>query len=173
MLWIRGILVRIRVHKFFCVLLFCFEGKFTSVFKDKKPWRGRKTVEIKVFLTIFAWWWKDPDPYFWLTDPDPRYPKTYKSVSTTLHSGDETCFPFYENHLLEASVRYFWKLCANGRLEWAGWVYCRLHGWRVGPVKSRNVSVCLGLSCNMRDGGKPFLSEADIPGGERLALRRA
>ncbi len=28
-----------------------------------------KSVEIKV-LTIFAQWWKDSDPYLWLTDPD-------------------------------------------------------------------------------------------------------
>ncbi len=40
------------------------------------------TVEIKVFLTNFAWWWKNPDPgpdpYFWLTntDADPGGPKT-------------------------------------------------------------------------------------------------
>jgi hypothetical protein len=27
-------------------------------------------MEIKGFLTIFAWWWKDPDLYLWLTDPD-------------------------------------------------------------------------------------------------------
>ncbi len=33
--------------------------------------------EIKVFLIIFAWWWKDP--YLWLRDPDadPGGPKTY------------------------------------------------------------------------------------------------
>ncbi len=35
------------------------------------------------FLTIFAWWWKDPepDPFLWLTDPDtnPGGPKTYGS----------------------------------------------------------------------------------------------
>jgi hypothetical protein len=29
------------------------------------------------FLTTFAWWWKDPDPYLWLTDPEG--PKTYGS----------------------------------------------------------------------------------------------
>ncbi len=23
-----------------------------------------------MFLTIFAWWWKDPDPYLWLTEPE-------------------------------------------------------------------------------------------------------
>ncbi len=36
---------------------------------------------IKVFLTIFPWWWKDPepDPYLWLSDSDadPGGPKTY------------------------------------------------------------------------------------------------
>jgi hypothetical protein len=39
-------------NKFFCILL--FEGTFTSFFKDKKAKRSHKTVEIKVFLTIFA-----------------------------------------------------------------------------------------------------------------------
>ncbi len=51
-------------------------GILTSFFKDKKSKRSHKTVETKVFLTIFDWWWKDlkpdaePDPYLWLTDPD-------------------------------------------------------------------------------------------------------
>ncbi len=31
-----------------------FEGTLTSFFKDKKSKRSHKTVEIKVFLTIFA-----------------------------------------------------------------------------------------------------------------------
>ncbi len=31
---------------------------------------------IKVFLTIFVWWEKDPDPYLWLTDSDPGGPKS-------------------------------------------------------------------------------------------------
>ncbi len=56
----------------FCLLLLV-EGIFTSFFKDRKVNRSHKTVEIKVFLTIFAWWWKvpdpKPDPYFRLTDP--------------------------------------------------------------------------------------------------------
>jgi hypothetical protein len=39
--------------KKFGILL--FEGTFTSFFKDKKPKRSHKTVEIKVFFqTIFA-----------------------------------------------------------------------------------------------------------------------
>ena len=36
----------------FCILL--VEGTFTSFFKDKKSKRSHKTVEIKVFHTIFA-----------------------------------------------------------------------------------------------------------------------
>ncbi len=42
-------------------------------------------VEIKGFLTTFAWWRKDPDPepdpYLWITDPhaDPGGSKTYGS----------------------------------------------------------------------------------------------
>jgi len=62
----------------FCFLL--LEGTFTSFFKDNKSKRSHKTVPvgIKVFLTIFAWWQKDPDlePHFWLMDPDPGGPKT-------------------------------------------------------------------------------------------------
>jgi hypothetical protein len=33
-----------------------------SFFKDKKSLRSHKTVEIQVFLNIFALHWKDPDP---------------------------------------------------------------------------------------------------------------
>ncbi len=58
-------------------LLLLFEYTFTSFFKDKKSKWSHKTVGIKVFLTIFAWWWKepDPDPYLWLMVPDPGGPK--------------------------------------------------------------------------------------------------
>jgi hypothetical protein len=38
--------------KFCCILL--FEGTFRSLFKDKKSKRNHKSVEIEVFLTIFA-----------------------------------------------------------------------------------------------------------------------
>jgi hypothetical protein len=38
--------------KFSCILL--FEDTFTSFFEGKKSKRSHKTVEIKVFLTIFA-----------------------------------------------------------------------------------------------------------------------
>ncbi len=52
----------------------------------KKSQRSHKTVEVKVFLTIFAWWWKDPEPvsYLWLMDPDadPGGPKTYGSFGS-------------------------------------------------------------------------------------------
>jgi hypothetical protein len=43
---------QISLKKFFCILL--FEGTFPSFFKDKKSKRSHKTVEIKVFLTIYA-----------------------------------------------------------------------------------------------------------------------
>jgi hypothetical protein len=42
----------ILLKNFCCILL--FEGTFTSFFKDKKSNRSHKTVEIKVFLPIFA-----------------------------------------------------------------------------------------------------------------------
>jgi hypothetical protein len=43
---------RLVFLKFSCISL--FEGTFTSFFKDKKSKRSHKTVEIKVFVTIFA-----------------------------------------------------------------------------------------------------------------------
>ncbi len=57
-------------------------------FKDKKAKRSHKTVGIKVFLTIFAWWQKgpDPDPYLRLVDPDPGGPKTCGSGGSGLGS---------------------------------------------------------------------------------------
>jgi hypothetical protein len=42
----------IKKKKFFCILL--FEGTFTSFFKGKTSKRSQRTVEIKVFLTVFA-----------------------------------------------------------------------------------------------------------------------
>ncbi len=39
------------------------------IFCDKKLLRSQKTVEIKVFLNLFACWWKDLKP-----DPDPGGP---------------------------------------------------------------------------------------------------
>ncbi len=63
-LWIlffSSVAFKMLTKNFFCWLL--FEVTFTSVFKDKMSSRSRKTVELKVFLTIFVWWWKDPDPY--------------------------------------------------------------------------------------------------------------
>ncbi len=53
-----------------------------------RPWqqkRSHKIVEIKVFLTFFACWWRDPDPHKIITDPGG--PKSYGysgSGSTTL-----------------------------------------------------------------------------------------
>ncbi len=37
-----------------CIVLVLFEGTFTSFVKEKKSKRSHKTVEIKVFLSIFA-----------------------------------------------------------------------------------------------------------------------
>jgi hypothetical protein len=46
-----------KIKQIFCKTVFCillFEGTMTSFFKEKKSKRSHKTVEIKVFLTIFA-----------------------------------------------------------------------------------------------------------------------
>ncbi len=68
---------------------------FKSFVKDKKSQRSYKTVEIEAFITIFAWWWKDPepDPYLWITDPGG--PKTYGSGSPTLHGALDTHDAFF------------------------------------------------------------------------------
>ncbi len=70
------------------IFFFLFEGTFTWVFKDNKSQRSRKTVGIKVLVTIFGWWQKDPDPYLWLMDldPDPGGPQTCGSDGTTDHN---------------------------------------------------------------------------------------
>ncbi len=49
---------------FFVFCLILFEDIFTS-FSKIKIINSHKTVEIKVFLAIFARWWKNPDPYLW------------------------------------------------------------------------------------------------------------
>ncbi len=62
-------------------------GTFAPFVTNKKYYRSYKTIENKVFLTIFAWWWKDLDPYLWLTDSDadPGGPKTYGSLHRRKH----------------------------------------------------------------------------------------
>ncbi len=72
--------------KFFCLLL--FEGTFTSHFKGKKSSRSRKTVEIKICLTIFVWWWRDPDPYLWLKDPGGPKPTHQRRGGTHSPGGE-------------------------------------------------------------------------------------
>ncbi len=57
--------------------------------------------QLKVFLTIFAWWWKDPDPYLWLADLDPGGPKTYWSSG----SGILDAIPWRFFAILK------WRLC--------------------------------------------------------------
>jgi hypothetical protein len=42
------------ILKEFLLITGTFAGKFPSLFKDKKSKRSHKTVETKVFLTIFA-----------------------------------------------------------------------------------------------------------------------
>ncbi len=55
---------------FQCVFIYYFlklHVQCTSVFKDEKPKRSHKIVEITVFLIFFACWLKYSDPYnYWL-----------------------------------------------------------------------------------------------------------
>ncbi len=97
----------------------------TSFFKDKKVMSySHKTVEIRVFLTIFAWWWKDPDPdpYLWLTDPDadPGGPKTYGSYKSgsVCGSGNPHTANLLEHNMTWTSSQYRgvtlpWTSCSS------------------------------------------------------------
>ncbi len=100
MLWIRDILIRIRIRGSVPLIRLCIQLwilLFSSlnfkaanknllhlhIFSKIKSHKG-KTIGIKLFLTVFAWWLKDPDPYLWQIDPvpDPGGPKTYGSVGS-------------------------------------------------------------------------------------------
>ncbi len=71
-------------------------------FSKIKVKKSHKIVGIKVFLTIFAWWLKDPvpdpekdpdpDPYLWLVDPDPGDPKTHGSSGSGFGSATLVLF---------------------------------------------------------------------------------
>ncbi len=53
----------------FCLLLFKFEGTITSLVKGKSH-KESQNSRIKIFLTIFAGWLKDPDLYLcWVMNP--------------------------------------------------------------------------------------------------------
>ncbi len=82
-------------NNIFLLLTFWRYRTFTSFFKDKKSKRGHKTVGIKVFLTIFAWWWKDPDP---------GSPKTYGSDGSGFGSA-KLLYSFYN---LLTSQKQWW-----------------------------------------------------------------
>ncbi len=70
-------------HNFFCLLPVLFEGTCTSFFQDKSQ-KESQNRRNQGFLTIFAWWSKDPDPNLWLVDPDPGGPKTCGSGSAAV-----------------------------------------------------------------------------------------
>ncbi len=95
-------------NNFFCLLL--FEVTCTSFFKDKKVKKSHIIEGVKVFLTIFAWWEKDPDlepnpdPYLWLmdSDTDTGGPKTCGSGGSRSGFGSRsaTLVPHYYLHLV-------------------------------------------------------------------------
>ncbi len=86
--WFFGLWLTRCQQKIIFLLFTFWRGTFTLVCIDKKSKKSHnKVVEIKVILTSFACWWKDPDQYKVITDPDPGGPKTYGfygSGSTTL-----------------------------------------------------------------------------------------
>ncbi len=123
-LWIRDILVRIRIQicgsvsptygfGFFWSVAFrmpIFERFFayyyfllvhlhqSSVFKDKKSYGSHKTVERKVFRTFFAWWWKDPGGPK-LTDPDTQHWSRYISLENTTDFLSSSACIFYSSFI--------------------------------------------------------------------------
>ncbi len=86
------------------------------IFKEKKLKKSHKAVGIKVFLTFFVWWLKDPDPdpepdpdpYIWLMDPDPDPggPKTCGSGGSGF--GSATLLQRYVRALTGASRPWVW-----------------------------------------------------------------
>ncbi len=83
----------ILLQNLFCLLLLKVHLHHFSKIKSHKE--VAKTVGIKVFLTNFASWLKDPDPdpYLWLMYPEPepwdpkKYGSRFGSGSSTLGLG--------------------------------------------------------------------------------------
>jgi hypothetical protein len=60
-------------------------------FSKIKVKKSHKIVGIKVFLTIFAWWMKDPDSILWLVDPDPGGQKKVDPVDPDSNPDPQHC----------------------------------------------------------------------------------
>jgi hypothetical protein len=67
----------------FSLLITFWRYMYTFVLSSKIKSRKEKdkTAVITLFLTIFAWCLKDPDPYLWLTDPGGHHPFLPLSLS--------------------------------------------------------------------------------------------
>ncbi len=89
--------LKIFVSKFFCLLL--FEATFKSFFKLQVKKKSQNSRKIR--------WYKDPDPYLVLMDPDPGGPKTSGSESAALIVPNVPDIPdsFYEI-LLKSFIMY-------------------------------------------------------------------
>ncbi len=111
---------------------------FTSFFKDKKSLRSYNTVEIKVFLTIFAWCWKDPepDPYLWLMDADPGGQK-----HTDPHADSEHWYIYI---ILQRQTVI--KKLQNSRNQGFSYNFC----WMMEGSGTRSGSVTNGSGCVSR-----------------------
>ncbi len=94
------------------IWLFLFELTFTLFFKNKRSQRSHITVGIKGCYPIFAWWFKDPDPYPRLADPDPRGLKSFGSGSATLFLRKNITVP----KSLQTYTLWFQCLISAGRL---------------------------------------------------------
>ncbi len=137
-------------YKFFLKQVFCllfFKGCFTSVFIDKKSKRSHKIVEINFFLTFFACWWKDPDPYKIMTDPDPGGPKTYgsRSRSITLLRVNHTMKLCQQTINNENVVKQLKTNCFETQLEYFRNIFVRiyLHKWnRIRKNKNTETKHC-------------------------------
>jgi hypothetical protein len=130
----------------------------------KKSQRSDKTGEIKVFLTIFAWWWKDPEldpepgPYLWLTNPGAETggPKIYWSHGSRSGSG-------YWRQLTEkttlqntvSSCKVLYLICVNIKLSLQGtWRIKLLCMYRFSTqhngISHRFLQVSAQTTCNPR-----------------------
>jgi hypothetical protein len=63
---------KMSTKMFFCWFFYFLKVHLHNFSKKKSHTEFKKGTKqwINVFLTIFAWWQKDLDPYFWLMDSD-------------------------------------------------------------------------------------------------------
>ncbi len=110
--------------------------------KEKSHKKIHKTVEIKAFLTNFAWWWKNLE-----SDPDSGGPKTYGSGSGTLfqtHSTYHLCCTCALQRSVVLLITGYSNIRETHRKGMTGFVFFSdMYFW---TVHSYLLTLCFSLS---------------------------